>query len=272
MPDDCVVLQRTPPVEFGPADWHRHAGGAAVRRVHQRGFRIRDAGGLQQPRPRLSSTWSSPRMTRSWAVGVTVFSHHRIGLAAARARHPKPVGTEEDTPAATCAASALRTSSFPSGYGTRRRRSSAHSCRRCSRATALARALPRNTIQVSYSTRSKQLAVDVQQMLLEFGVVVEAVSARDGRAQGRHHQPRARGNVRRTSRFRRRQAGEADENPGVPCRQVRGGTTTTSRAWRNSSARTAVVRWADQEWLHKHNVDRIRALAHPWRGDPPAHR
>ncbi|OLO99242.1 DNA gyrase subunit A [Mycolicibacterium porcinum] len=32
-------------------------------------------------------------------------------------------------------------------------------------------ALPRNTVQISYSTRSKQLAVDVQQMLLEFGVM-----------------------------------------------------------------------------------------------------
>ncbi|CAM2974467.1 DNA gyrase subunit A [Mycobacterium intermedium] len=32
-------------------------------------------------------------------------------------------------------------------------------------------ALPRNTIQISYSTRSKQLAMDVQQMLLEFGVI-----------------------------------------------------------------------------------------------------
>ena len=32
-------------------------------------------------------------------------------------------------------------------------------------------ALPRNTIQISYSTRSERLAKDVQQMLLEFGVV-----------------------------------------------------------------------------------------------------
>src|SRR5262249_6263054 len=32
-------------------------------------------------------------------------------------------------------------------------------------------ALPRNSIQVSYSTRSGRLAIDVQQMLLEFGVV-----------------------------------------------------------------------------------------------------
>ena len=49
--------------------------------------------------------------------------------------------------------------------------------------------LPRNTIQVSYSTRSEQLAEDVQQMLLEFGVVSQAVPARDRRAQGRCHQP-----------------------------------------------------------------------------------
>ena len=34
-----------------------------------------------------------------------------------------------------------------------------------------ASALPRNTVQVSYSTRSPQLAIDVQQLLLEFGIV-----------------------------------------------------------------------------------------------------
>ncbi|MDQ3885427.1 MAG: DNA gyrase subunit A [Actinomycetota bacterium] len=34
-----------------------------------------------------------------------------------------------------------------------------------------ASALPRGTVQVSYSTRSEQLAIDVQQLLLEFGVV-----------------------------------------------------------------------------------------------------
>ena len=31
--------------------------------------------------------------------------------------------------------------------------------------------LPRNTIQISYSTRSERLARDVQELLLEFGVV-----------------------------------------------------------------------------------------------------
>ena len=31
--------------------------------------------------------------------------------------------------------------------------------------------LPRSTIQISYSTRSSELASDVQQLLLEFGVI-----------------------------------------------------------------------------------------------------
>ena len=43
-------------------------------------------------------------------------------------------------------------------------------------------ALPRGTIQVSYSTRSEQLAKDVQQLLLEFGVV----SRRYRHATGEH--------------------------------------------------------------------------------------
>ncbi|MGH3835047.1 MAG: intein-containing DNA gyrase subunit A [Pseudonocardiaceae bacterium] len=43
-------------------------------------------------------------------------------------------------------------------------------------------ALPRNTVQISYSTRSPQLAIDVQQLLLEFGIV----SRRYVHATGEH--------------------------------------------------------------------------------------
>ena len=62
--------------------------------------------------------------------------------------------------------------------------------------------LPRNTVQVSYSTFSERLASDVQQMLLEFG------------AQGRHHQSRAGRDIRGTSRFRRFKASQAHQDPG----------------------------------------------------------
>ncbi|CRK60720.1 DNA gyrase subunit A [Alloactinosynnema sp. L-07] len=41
-------------------------------------------------------------------------------------------------------------------------------------------ALPRNSVQISYSTRSARLAADVQQLLLEFGVVSKQVSYDDG--------------------------------------------------------------------------------------------
>ena len=59
----------------------------------------------------------------------------------------------------------------PNGSGAARRRSSARSCRRSSRAMAPRSLLPRSTIQISYSTYSAQLARDVQTLLLEFGVV-----------------------------------------------------------------------------------------------------
>ena len=50
-PDDYVVLQRTPPVEFGPAGVARHAGSAAAGGVHQRGVRLRNPSRLREPGP-----------------------------------------------------------------------------------------------------------------------------------------------------------------------------------------------------------------------------
>ena len=43
-PDDHVVIQRTPPTEFGPADWHDDDGSAPLGRIHQRRLRLRDSG------------------------------------------------------------------------------------------------------------------------------------------------------------------------------------------------------------------------------------
>ena len=48
-----------------------------------------------------------------------------------------------------------------------------------------------------YSTRSERLARDVQQLLLEFGVVSRLCPLRRRRDQGRHHQPPRRAAVRR---------------------------------------------------------------------------
>src|SRR5205085_10895320 len=40
--------------------------------------------------------------------------------------------------------------------------------------------LGKNTIQISYSTRSEQLARDVQDLLLEFGVIIRRVEYENG--------------------------------------------------------------------------------------------
>lgn len=118
-------------------------------------------------------------------------------------------------------------------------------------------ALPRNTIQVSYSTRSERLAKDVQQMLLEFGVV----SRRYRHATGEHkvvitNRAQAElfvsqvgfGGAKRAkldaivAALPEKAAGlDGDHVPGLAefIRAHGGG------------------RWADKEWLRKHNIDRL---------------
>ena len=118
-------------------------------------------------------------------------------------------------------------------------------------------ALPRNTIQVSYSTRSGRLAKDVQQMLLEFGVI----SRRYLHATGEHkvvitnraHAEMFSKQVGFGSAFQaklcsllaalpHKAAGlDGDHVPGLAAfvRAHSGG------------------RWADKEWLRKHNIDRL---------------
>ena len=101
---------------------------------------------------------------------------------------------------------------------------------------------------------------EVQQLLLEFGVVSRQCRVRQRRDQGRHHQPpgrpdrsparsassarkqtKLRGRARRRSRSTRRRMSAA----------------TTCRSSRTSSARTARRRWTERDWLRRHNVDRI---------------
>ena len=124
-------------------------------------------------------------------------------------------------------------------------------------------ALPRNSIQISYSTRSERLAKDVQQMLLEFGIV----SRRYRHATGEHK-------VVLTSRAQaelfaarvgfggakqqklisvlaalpaRAAGADSDRVPGLAdfIRAYAGGT------------------WSDREWLRKHNIDGMQR----WRRD-----
>jgi DNA gyrase subunit A len=117
--------------------------------------------------------------------------------------------------------------------------------------------LPRKTIQVSYSTYSDQLAKDVQLLLLEFGVIsrlcryakgeikVVITNRRDGRLFARN-----------VGFLGSKQAKLEAELSQVPER---------SRALASDHVpfvadyiRTDCgSRWVDQDWLRRHNVDRI---------------
>ena len=117
--------------------------------------------------------------------------------------------------------------------------------------------LPRNTIQISYSTRSVTLAGDIQRLLLEFGIVSRRCTHATGEIKVYI------GNRRDARLF-------AEEVGFLGCKQVKL-TLDLARIPEHSTAKSsdhvpglsAYIRahggtsWADREWLRKHNVDRI---------------
>ena len=118
-------------------------------------------------------------------------------------------------------------------------------------------ALPRNAVQISYSTRSARLATDVQQMLLEFGVL----SHRYEHATGEYK-------IAMTSRAQAELFatevgfGGAKQNklieilgslPDSPAGLDRDYVPGLATFIRNHGGGS----WKDKEWLLKHNVDRL---------------
>ncbi|HEY1974356.1 MAG TPA: intein-containing DNA gyrase subunit A, partial [Pseudonocardia sp.] len=123
-------------------------------------------------------------------------------------------------------------------------------------------ALPRNTVQVSYSTRSDQLAKDVQQLLLEFGIVakryrhgtgeykVVITNRRDAQLFATHVGFLG---VKQTKlseivgRHTTRSASLShDHVPGLAAFLREHGATT----------------YTDRDWLRRHNVDRLERWEH----------
>jgi len=117
--------------------------------------------------------------------------------------------------------------------------------------------LPRNTIQVSYSTYSKQLARDVQLLLLEFGVVARICLYAKGELKlvvsNRRDARLFAGNV---GFLGRKQAKLERHLATIP---------ESSRALSHDHAPFVAdyirmesgSRWTDRDWLRRHNVDRI---------------
>jgi DNA gyrase subunit A len=117
--------------------------------------------------------------------------------------------------------------------------------------------LPRNTIQISYSTRSARLAREVQQLLLEFGVVsrqcrygsgeikVVVTNRRDGRIF-----------ARQVGFLGRKQAKLESELAAIPPSST--ALSSDHVPYMGDFVRAhGADRWTERDWLRRHNVDRI---------------
>ncbi|WP_331710810.1 DNA gyrase subunit A, partial [Mycobacterium scrofulaceum] len=255
-PDDHVVLQRTPPVELGPAEWHDVMEALLLGAFISEGFVSEARAGFNNldrdyfdmvvgaydavvggRRYVSSRTIASGSLLHELDIqNLTELRKTRLGdLSGQRSADKSVPDWLWQSPAAV--KRAFLQALFE-GDGS------------CS-------ALPRNTIQISYSTRSEVLAADVQQMLLEFGVV----SRRYRHAVGEHkvvitNRAQAEmfasqvgfGGAKQTKLTRILAAMpvcaglDTDHVPGLGAfiRKYAGG------------------RWTDRDWLNRHNLDRMQ--------------
>jgi DNA gyrase subunit A len=117
--------------------------------------------------------------------------------------------------------------------------------------------LPRKTIQISYSTYSKQLAKDVQLLLLEFGIVSKLCHYEKGETKV----------VITNKRDARRFAldvgflGAKQRKLEVALAQIPRTSSALSRDHVPYVAayirKDSESRWTDRDWLRRHNVDRV---------------
>ena len=258
-PNDYVALQRTPPVELGPADWHDAMEalllGAFLSEGYisetRAGFANLDRDYFTMVAGAYDAVVGGSRSICQQRIAAGSLQHTlsiRSMAALKQSRLWESVGQRSATKAVPnwmrhCPAAVKRVflQALFEGDGS------------CS-------LLPRNTIQVSYSTRSEQLARDVQQILLEFGIV----SRRYRHATGEHkvvitNRAQAElfaGRVGFGGAKQEKLGGilsslpqcegmDADHVPGLAAfiRKHAGGS------------------WIDRDWLNRHNVDRIQRWA-----------
>ncbi|WP_297698746.1 intein-containing DNA gyrase subunit A [Mycobacterium sp.] len=254
-PDDHVVLQRTPPVEFGHAEWHDvmealllgafiSEGFVSAKRA---GFNNLDRDYFDMVVGAYDAVVGGRRYvsSRSIASGSTLheLDIHNLselrntrlgGLCGQRSADKLVPEWLWHSPAAV---KRVFLQALFEGDGS------------CS-------ALPRNTIQISYNTISERLAKDVQQMLLEFGIVCR----RYRRAVGEYKVVIT--NRAQAELFASRVGfGGAKQGKLVdilstmpPCAGMDGDHVPgLGRFIRNHCG----SRWVDKDWLNRHNVDRI---------------
>ncbi|WP_433230278.1 intein-containing DNA gyrase subunit A [Micromonospora sp. CA-248260] len=117
--------------------------------------------------------------------------------------------------------------------------------------------LPRNTIQVSYSTRSERLAREVQQLLLEFGVVSRQCRYDDGEIKVVVTNRRdARIFAAHVGFLGRKQAKLESELASVPASSTALSSDHVPLVG-DFIREYGATRWTERDWLRRHNVDRI---------------
>ena len=261
-PDDHVVVQRTLPTELGAADWHDALEALLLGAFVSEGFVSEKRAGFNNlDRDFFNMVVSAYdaivggaryTSTRTIASGSSLHELDIHNLTALRKTRLRDLvgqrSADKSVPEwlwhAPAAVKRIFLQALFEGDGS------------CS-------ALPRNTIQVSYSTRSVRLAADVQQMLLEFGVV----SSRYRHATGEHK-------VVLTNRGQAELFAQQIGFGGA--KQIKLQTLLSALPQRGAGRDRDLVpglaafiraqsggRWVDKEWLRKHNVDGLER----WRRD-----
>ncbi|QOC94540.1 intein-containing DNA gyrase subunit A [Micromonospora craniellae] len=117
--------------------------------------------------------------------------------------------------------------------------------------------LPRNTIQISYSTRSERLAREVQQLLLEFGVVSRQCRYDDGEIKVVVTNRRdARIFAAQVGLLGRKQAKLESELASVPASSTALSSDHVPLVG-DFIREHGASRGTERDWLRRHNVDRI---------------
>ena len=261
-PDDYVVLQRTTPAEVGPADWHDAMEALLLGAFISEGF-------ISEKRASFNNLdrdfFNIVVAAYDAIVGGPCYKSSRT-IASGSLLHELDIQN----------LSALKKTRLWGQIGQRSADKAVpewlwHASASVKRVFLQAlfegdgscSALPRNTIQVSYSTRSERLAADVQQMLLEFGVV----ASRYRHATGEHK-------VVLTNRGQAElfaaQIGFGGVKQGKLIEILK--ALPFKAAGRDGDHVPGLAkfirvhsgsRWVDKEWLQKHNIDRLSR----WRRD-----
>ncbi|MGJ7909182.1 intein-containing DNA gyrase subunit A [Actinopolyspora sp. H202] len=118
-------------------------------------------------------------------------------------------------------------------------------------------ALPRNSVQISYSTYSRRLAGEVQQLLLEFGVVSKISEYASGEFKvvvtNRRDARLFASRVGFHDAKQRKLVGILDDIPARSTAMSHDHVPFVADYIREHGAE----RWTERDWLRRHNVDRI---------------